>query len=82
MKLKKARKYAGNVSDSTFRKWLSIGLPYSRTPSAKGLGSILIKKADLDAFLESFRSEKVDYDEIGSFSRQSDEIANEILKDF
>ena len=60
-------KYAG-VSERTLRKWLKLGLPYSKLPT----GCILIKTADVDDFIKSFRVNR----------NYVDEIADDILRNF
>lgn len=48
-RVKPAAKYAG-ISERSFRVWLRSGLRHARLPS----GHILIRFADIDAFLEKF----------------------------
>jgi excisionase family DNA binding protein len=48
-KIKQAAKYAG-VSERTVRDWLKNGLKHSRITS----GTVLIKYASIDAYLERF----------------------------
>jgi excisionase family DNA binding protein len=50
LKVKDAAKYSG-VSVRTFRDWLKDGLEHSKLPS----GTILIKPASIDAYLEQFK---------------------------
>lgn len=52
-KIKGAAEYAG-VKERTLRSWLKEGLKYSRLPS----GTILIKYAWLDEFLEGFQEKE------------------------
>lgn len=62
--------YAG-VSDRTFRKWLKMGLSYSRMPS----GAVLIKFSDIDRFVEKFKVNQHRVDEIVG------EVMSEISRD-
>jgi len=66
LKIKGAAQYC-SVSPRTMRGWLKAGLRYARLPS----GTILIKKEEIDHFLENF-SNQMD---------QVDEITNSVLKD-
>jgi excisionase family DNA binding protein len=56
-KVKTACRYV-DVSERTFRKWLTQGLRHSRLPS----GTVLVRYSDIDEFLESFsvNNEKVE----------------------
>jgi excisionase family DNA binding protein len=49
MKVKDAAKYSG-VSERTFRDWLKDGLRHSRLRS----GTILVKPASIDEYIEKF----------------------------
>ena len=66
-KIKKAAEYSG-ISERTMRDWLKSGLKCSRLPS----GTVLIKIAWLDDYLESFAAKE----------DQVDKIVNETLRDF
>lgn len=66
-KIKKAADFSG-VSERTLRDWLKDGLKHSRLPS----GTILIKYAWLDEYLEKFAAQE----------DQVDKIVNETLRDF
>ena len=48
-KISSAAEYV-DVTPRTLRKWLREGLSYSKAPS----GAILIKRSNIDEFLESF----------------------------
>jgi len=66
-KIKSAAKYAG-ISERTMRDWLKDGLKHSRLPS----GTVLIKYAWVDEYLEAFAAKE----------DQVDKIVNETLRDF
>jgi len=66
-KIKSAAKYAG-ISERTMRNWLKDGLKHSRLPS----GTVLIKYAWVDEYLEAFAAKE----------DQVDKIVNETLRDF
>lgn len=57
--VKAAAAYAG-VSVRTFRDWLKIGLPHFRLST----GTILVSYADIDEWLERFRTSGNKVDEI------------------
>lgn len=65
-KVKEAARYCG-LSERTFRNFLRMGLMHIRLPS----GTILVRYADIDKFLEQFR---VTEDQI-------DKITNEAIKE-
>ena len=65
-KIKPAAKYAG-ISERTMRDWLKDGLKHSRLPS----GTVLIKYAWVDEYLETFAAKQ----------DQVDMIVNETLRD-
>jgi len=65
-KIKSAAKYAG-ISERTMRDWLKAGLKYSRLPS----GTVLIKYAWVDEYLETFAANE----------DQVDKIVNETMRD-
>ena len=67
MKVKDAAKYSG-VSERTFRDWLKDGLRHSRLPS----GTILVKPASIDEYIESF--EVCESDSV-------DQIVNDVITD-
>jgi hypothetical protein len=46
----------GGVEKRTVRTWMKQGLPYSRTPS----GRVMIRFADIDEFLASYRETPTD----------------------
>jgi len=48
-KIKGGAKHAG-VSERTFRPWLKMGLKHSRMPS----GTVLVKFAEIDRFLDRY----------------------------
>jgi excisionase family DNA binding protein len=66
-KIKSAAKYAG-ISERTMRNWLKDGLKHSRLPS----GTVLIKYAWVDEYLEAFAAKE----------DQVDKIVNETMRDF
>ncbi len=66
-KIKSAAKYAG-ISERTMRNWLKDGLKHSRLPS----GTVLIKYAWVDEYLEAFAVKE----------DQVDKIVNETMRDF
>jgi len=66
-KIKSAAKYAG-ISERTMRDWLKDGLKHSRLPS----GTVLIKYAWVDEYLEAFAVKE----------DQVDKIVNETMRDF
>jgi len=66
LRIKGGAEYS-SVSPRTFRKFLKAGLRYSRLPS----GTILIKKEEIDRFLERFSNQ----------TDQVHEIASSVLKD-
>ena len=66
-KIKSAAKYAG-ISERTMRDWLKDGLKHSRLPS----GTVLIKYAWVDEYLEAFAAKE----------DQVDKIVNETMRDF
>ena len=59
VKIKKAAEYSG-ISERTMRDWLKDGLKHSRLPS----GTVLIKIAWLDDYLESFAGKNNQVDKI------------------
>jgi predicted site-specific integrase-resolvase len=65
-KIKAAATYAG-IKERTMRDWLKEGLKHSRLPS----GTILIKYAWIDEYLESFTAK----------NSQVDNIVNETIKE-
>lgn len=65
-KIKGAAEYAG-IKERTLRSWLKEGLKHSRLPS----GTILIKYAWIDEYLEGFQA-KEDF---------ADSLVNETLKE-
>jgi len=65
-KIKPAAKHAG-ISERTMRDWLKDGLKHSRLPS----GTVLIKYAWVDEYLEAFAGKE----------DQVDKIVNETLRD-
>ena len=67
LKIKKAAEYS-DISERTMRDWLKDGLKHSRLPT----GTVLIKIAWLDDYLESFAGKE----------DQVDKIVNETLRDF
>ena len=58
-KIKSAAKYAG-ISERTMRDWLKDGLKHSRLPS----GTVLIKYAWVDEYLEGFEAKEDQVDKI------------------
>ena len=69
LKVADAAKYSG-VSIRTFRDWLKDDLKHSKLPS----GTILIKPASIDAYLEQFKvSEATD------ISRVVDDVVAEVM---
>ena len=68
-KVADAAKYAG-VSVRTFRDWLKDGLKHSKLPS----GTILIKPASIDEYLEQFEVCKDD-----DISRVVDEMVAGVM---
>ena len=69
LKVADAAKYSG-VSIRTFRDWLKDDLKHSKLPS----GTILIKPASIDAYLEQFTvSEATD------ISRVVDDLVAEVM---
>ena len=67
-KVKKAAEYAG-VSERTLRAWLKEGLRHSCLPS----GTILIKYASIDEYLEGFEVKDDFVDEL------VDSVVSEVL---
>ena len=67
-KIKKAAEYAG-VSERTLRAWLKEGLRHSCLPS----GTILIKYAAIDEYLEGFEVKDDFVDEL------VDSVVSEVL---
>ena len=65
-KIKKSAVYAG-VSERTMRDWLKDGLKHSRLQS----GTVLIRYADIDSYLERFA---VNNDRV-------DHIVNEVIRE-
>ncbi|MFH1933691.1 MAG: helix-turn-helix domain-containing protein [Pseudomonadota bacterium] len=63
-KVKAAAAYAG-VSERTIRRYLKIGLEYSRMPG----GTILISKKAIDGFIRQFTTEE----------NEAEKIVNEVL---
>jgi excisionase family DNA binding protein len=57
--VKRAGKFA-SVSGDTVRRWVGEG----RIPGYKPNGKILVKKADLEKFIETSKIETVDLDQI------------------
>ena len=58
-KIKQAAEYSG-MSERTVRDWLKSGLKCSRLPS----GTVLIKYAWIDAYLEAFAAKEDQVDKI------------------
>ena len=69
LKVKDAAKYSG-VSVRTFRDLLKDGLEHSKLPS----GTILIKPASIDAYLEQFT-----VSEAADISRVVDDLVADII---
>ena len=67
-KIKKAAEYAG-VSERTLRAWLKEGLRHSCLPS----GTIMIKYASIDEYLEGFEVKHDFVDEL------VDSVVSEVL---
>jgi hypothetical protein len=67
--VKDAAKYAG-VSIRTFRDWLKDDLKHSKLPS----GTILIKPASIDAYLEQFT-----VSDATNISRVVDDLVAEVM---
>jgi len=66
-KIQDCARYAG-ISVRTFRKWLRMGLSYSKMPT----GAILIKFKNIDEFIEKFRIDRNEVD------RLVDEVMREL----
>jgi excisionase family DNA binding protein len=69
LKVADAAKYAG-VSIRTFREWLKDGLERVKLPS----GTILIKPASIDAYLEQFK-----VCEATDISRVVDDLVSDVM---
>ena len=65
-KIPDAAAYAG-ISPRTLRSWLKMGLLYSKMPT----GAILIKFKNIDDFIDKF---KVDQNEV-------DELVNQVMRE-
>lgn len=64
-----------DVSVRTLRGWLKQGLEHSRLPT----GRVLIRYADLDAFLKKFQQPKDEVMNIHKFENKADVIAAEFF---